>query len=222
MSWRAAKSIDKLRKQINALYPNRDKKSDGIVGDTSHKARKSSHNPDKRGAVRAWDCTHNIEQGVDCREFLKALLKNPDKRLWYIIFNSKIYNVKDGFQPRPYSGLNAHKHHLHISVSDNPDLYDNDSDWILNFSEIPNNSTNQPTQPTISAVSKPSEIGLGAKGDNVKAIQIALVAHGFLAQSQCDGLFGKKTEQALQRFQHANNLIADGICGANTRKALGI
>lgn len=216
MSWRVAKSLNKLLAQLNAIYPTRPKISDGSVGDLKHSQRASDHNPNSKGVVQARDFTHD-KATLDCNKLCDALLESKDKRIKYIIWNKFIYNVKHGFAKRPYTGANAHSHHLHLSVSDNPELYDNDSDWNLNFSATP---TKPQTQPTISATAP--EIGLGAKGENVKVIQIALVAQGFLAQSQADGVFGKKTEQALQRFQLANNLIGDGIVGAQTRSKLGI
>ena len=65
-------------------------------------------------------------------------------------------------------------------------------------------------------------IQLGAKGDLVRDLQTALVEVGFMAKSQIDGDFGKKTEQALQRFQLQNGLTADGIAGKDTYKKLGL
>ena len=45
----------KLRKQVDKAFPGRDKRSDGWIGDRAHQARKSDHNPDRRGFVHAID-----------------------------------------------------------------------------------------------------------------------------------------------------------------------
>ena len=61
-----------LRAQINDRFPNRDKSSDGWVGDTRHQAnagwgtngRGSYHNPDPNGIVHAIDIDENLGEGT--------------------------------------------------------------------------------------------------------------------------------------------------------------
>ncbi len=50
-----AANLAGLRREINAHWPHRDKKSDGWIGDSAHQGRKSDHNPDDRGVVHAID-----------------------------------------------------------------------------------------------------------------------------------------------------------------------
>ena len=56
----------------------------------------------------------------------------------------------------------------------------------------------------------------GSTGDEVKKLQTAL---GFTGKD-VDGVFGKKTQQAVINYQKANKLTADGIAGKNTQGKL--
>jgi hypothetical protein len=52
-----------LRDQVDAKFINRDKSSDGWIGNSEHAARASFHNPDKRGWVFALDIDENFGVG---------------------------------------------------------------------------------------------------------------------------------------------------------------
>lgn len=57
----------------------------------------------------------------------------------------------------------------------------------------------------------------GSKGDDVKALQEALLILGYaLPKYGADGSFGDETLAALQAFQNACSLTVDGICGTAT------
>jgi hypothetical protein len=133
MNWRPAKSILKLRDQINAMYPNRDKTSDGIIGDTAHSARKSDHNPNGAGVVTAIDIDKDLDSTnpLAMKEFIIRLQDSFDPRIKYIIFDGQITVKGDIHKWKPYHGANSHKHHCHISVSSNAALYDSDKDWKI-------------------------------------------------------------------------------------------
>ena len=57
----------------------------------------------------------------------------------------------------------------------------------------------------------------GSKGDAVRALQILLIGHGYsCGKYGVDGDFGGATLAALEKFQKANGLDADGIAGPKT------
>ncbi|HEY9584417.1 MAG TPA: peptidoglycan-binding protein, partial [Candidatus Paceibacterota bacterium] len=59
----------------------------------------------------------------------------------------------------------------------------------------------------------------GARGDQVRDLQILLLSQGF-NPGPIDGIFGPKTCSSLKQFQSANSLIADCIVGPKTQKVL--
>lgn len=71
------------------------------------------------------------------------------------------------------------------------------------------------SRPAIDAV-----IGLNDRGEQVRVVQNKLAELGFLSKSEIDGIFGAKSKVAVEKFQAANNLDADGIVGAKTREKL--
>ena len=59
------------------------------------------------------------------------------------------------------------------------------------------------------------------RGDDVKMLQKALEDHGF-SPGKIDGIFGKRTQKAVRRFQKSAGITADGIAGPKTFEALGL
>lgn len=63
-------------------------------------------------------------------------------------------------------------------------------------------------------------VKLGDKGTKVKQLQTALNAAKFNLKGKVDGIFGKDTLQALERFQSVHCNPIDGIYGVKSRSAL--
>lgn len=61
----------------------------------------------------------------------------------------------------------------------------------------------------------------GSTGHEVRQVQTALKQQGYYTGS-VDGIYGSRTQAAVRKFQAARGLTVDGICGANTLRALGI
>ena len=141
IQWRVAKSLEKLRAKVNAIAPGRNKDSDGGIGDASHAARNSDHNPwvdfdGVRGVVTARDFTHDPAGGCNAGVLAEQFRAGRDPRIKYIIWNRQIANSSSigGAEPwawRPYGGANPHNHHVHISVKSDRGNYDSEADWNI-------------------------------------------------------------------------------------------
>lgn len=110
MAPRVAESLEQLRRQLNQMAPNRSKASDGALGDAAHAARKSDHNPDAGGVIRARDFTHDPGGGLDCNWLARTLIASGDPRIRYIIWNTRIW------QNGVWKDSKGHTQHLHLSV----------------------------------------------------------------------------------------------------------
>lgn len=201
-NWRVAKSLETLREQVNKAHPKRSKAADGTIGDAAHAKTKSEHNPDQYGIVRALDITHDPKNGVDARALANTLLASHDPRILYIISDHRIgssYEIGGvgAWKWRAYSGADPHTGHLHISVV--PDARaDSTKAWAIAPAKAPE------SHPVLRE---------GSKGTAVKLLQRILGVRQ-------DGVFGPITEAAVRRYQHAAHLVADGIVGPMTWKAL--
>lgn len=125
------KAGQQLREQIDDLYMERSRKSDGWIGDTRHSARKSDHNPDKNGIVRALDITSDLgthpEEAHALVEKIRKCAKRGDKRIKYLIFDGRISSPILNWKWRKYKGVNPHRHHFHVSFTT---LGDKDGSWF--------------------------------------------------------------------------------------------
>jgi hypothetical protein len=94
MKPRLSKAAIQLREQFDDNFSDRDRTSDGWIGDSRHSARKSDHNPDEQGWVRAIDVDRDLSGKAkpdlmpDVADQLRILAKS-DKRISYIIFAGK-------------------------------------------------------------------------------------------------------------------------------------
>lgn len=154
MAWRIAESLLQLRKQINAAYPNRDKRSDGGIGDAKHASRNSDHNPwfkDKNGIgiVSAIDIDEDLAPDIHSIEaIVSAIRASKDPRVKYIIYEKRITVPGSNLQKwKAYHGANPHDHHAHISVNSDPKLYDSAKAWNLDLPKI--SAATQLEQPAV-------------------------------------------------------------------------
>lgn len=175
-NWRLGKSLEQLRKQVNAASPKRSKVSDGSIGDTSHQGRGSAsdHNPNAQGVVCAIDITHDPDHNVDGGDLSLALIEDP--RVKYIIFSSQIWKARTG-KWEPYRGPNKHRQHVHVSV--NPESIDDVKKWPwppvpVKFEEHTLNALPVPQTPPIEVSAEDTATPAAAKPDNPTPQNITL------------------------------------------------
>lgn len=117
---RLCKAGVQLREQIDDAFPDRDRRSDGWIGDRRHSARVSDHNPTSKGIVRALDIDADLRshkaEAYDLADQLRILAKS-DKRIKYIIFAGKIASKKSLWRWVKYRGINPHHTHIHFSFT---------------------------------------------------------------------------------------------------------
>jgi hypothetical protein len=118
------KAGQQLREQFDDTYEDRDRRSDGWIGDLRHSTRPSDHNPDpKTGVVRAIDVDKDVHRYSkpdlmpDIADQLRRAAKRGEKRISYIIFQGKIASSRMGWRWRKYRGSNPHNMHCHISFT---------------------------------------------------------------------------------------------------------
>ena len=118
-----------LREQFDDSFPDRDRRSDGWIGDLRHSARPSDHNPDREtGIVRAIDVDRDVHKSgkpdlmPDIADQIRLAAKAGEKRVSYSIFAGRIASSRMGWRWRPYKGSNPHNHHLHVSFTKTGDI----------------------------------------------------------------------------------------------------
>lgn len=130
------KPLVNLRSQLNTRFSDRDKASDGWIGDYQHQTGTSGHNPDDTagGGNAEWEGDADSVQDVraidvdkDLRDvygwtmerfiqwFIGRLREGEFQNIRYVIFNKRIWHRRDGFATHEYTGSNPHDKHAHFS-----------------------------------------------------------------------------------------------------------
>lgn len=230
MTWRVANSLNVLLRQLNAAYPNRDKSSDGSIGDAEHASRSSDHNPwvhDGNGQpiVTARDFT-NDNPYLDSHKLALALVASKDDRIKYIIDHNKICSGTGQKQTawawRPYPtppNRNPHDHHVHVSVKEQQKYFDDERPWDLSgMGSVPQTDAGAP--PPIPKPNRYAILRIKSTGSEVSRLQSLLNSKMPTVKLVVDSEFGPATEKAVKAFQQSKGLVSDGVVGVYTWKAL--
>lgn len=115
-TYHLAPALVRLRDEIDARWPQRDRTSDGWIGDAAHQQGASDHNPDADNrSVNALDID---KDGVDMAVIIDCFERHPSAHYW--ICNRQIADRDDGWRRRPYTGSNPHDKHGHLSIKHGP------------------------------------------------------------------------------------------------------
>jgi hypothetical protein len=135
-SWRLNDALTRWRAAVDVRYPDRDRTTDGTIGDPAHAARDSDHNPDADGTVDAWDMDVDVngpgKPYAAAVEALKAVWEaHPAARYW--IHNDQIAHRNDGWRRRPYNPDNPdrNKHIKHVHWNSNQATETSTAPWII-------------------------------------------------------------------------------------------
>lgn len=224
MPYRDCRASQALLQAVNTRWPNRDKASDGWIGDAAHASRSSDHNPwivvNGWGVVRARDIDKDGIDAAWLAEELRKMGAARDPRLiggGYVIFNRRI--TKPDFSGwQVYNGSNPHTSHIHVSFSRNEAGFDSTSPWANILVARPHPPVTKPV-PAWPPLPRGHYFGhyngpvashggwsyvkhrrWTSENDWVKAIQNRLNQKGYNAGTP-DGVFGNATVAAVRRFQ---------------------
>lgn len=229
MDWRLAKSLIQLRAELDTIYPKRDRSSDGSIGDAAHASRTSDHNPwvhdhNEQPIVTAIDIDKDIGPGFVSRDLAEWLRQRRDPRIKYAISNGQMFssygnNARKAWEWGVYTGSNAHKEHMHLSVLDREPLFDSQTPW--NIISIKSKQPTQPAEPVKPAPpAAPIQPGvratlrLGSAGEDVKYLQ------RMLGKLSVDGDFGPNTRNSVKAFQKRAGIDQSGVVDQPTWAAL--
>jgi murein L,D-transpeptidase YcbB/YkuD len=223
--WKLVKAGVTLREQLNEKYPNRDKRSDGALGNSSHQARVSDHNRDENGWVKAIDIDENFgpgwQKGTTAKKFADQLIKlaregKDGGRLKYVVYENRIASGTYRDQYWVWRKGNwGHTKHIHVSFTDKAERDGSKFNLEIFKNEKPETDVGHlaaEAQKTVTGMPFPGVnfVRYGKTNDYVKAMQAQLIAKGFKIKAGPTGNYFQQTEKAVKDFYKSVGLTSDG------------
>lgn len=197
-SWTLVPCLVVLREEFDTLAPNRDKSSDGSIGDSAHASSSSDHNPDETGAtpyedadnineVHAIDVDANLNlSGWTMTRAVNIIVERHrvgvDDRLQNVIYNKKVWSRSWGWTEREYTGSNPHDGHAHFSSRYTLAEETDERPWGLLKENMMNHLPRK-----------------GDEGESVKYWQYVLTRIGY-PNLVADGDYGSATAAAIKDY----------------------
>lgn len=219
MAWVLTRGLTTWREEINAVFPDRDRASDGAIGDQAHSSGTSGHNPDRTGRaeyrdgdaldeVRAIDVDRDLvpESGDDWMLRVIRFVVEKARRGEYVPFRYIIYcpaggrptiwHKSSGWAARNYTGANRHDKHAHFSG----DWSERGDSWTgtLGIAALREDEGDD-----MYPVTKSSPKG------HIEYQQYRLAELGFYT-GEIDGDYGAKTTAAVRAYRQANTTADAG------------
>jgi peptidoglycan hydrolase-like protein with peptidoglycan-binding domain len=207
-----AANLATLRREIDARWPGRDRRSDGWIGDAAHQSRASDHNPDARGVVHALDVD---KDGIDPTALVRRAIGHPT--VHYVIFNRTIWTRDNDFRSRRYTGDNPHTGHVHVSGLRGRSHENNGTPWGIATGPIPSAPVPRPQAPIGSRTLRLSNPRL--HGHDVRFVQ------RFIGERECgpvDGVYGPLTAAGVRWYQAMRGIATTGVCDPTTFRHMGV
>lgn len=212
-SWELTIGLTTVTAEFNTVFPNRDKTSDGSIGDQAHQGSKSGHNPDRTGnaeykdgdaknEVRAKDLDKDLRSSVTMEQVVQYLVRRARAGIYvpfrYLIYNGRIWSRTDGWKTRTYTGSNKHTQHLHLS-GDYTQTADNWRGTLGLASLMGQGGGSLPGGDWMFCKH-------GDKGEHVRYLQYRLQNVGFpVGSTGADGDYGDNTAKALAAAVKSHN-----------------
>ena len=192
----------------------------GWIGDASHQAECSDHNPDVKGVVHAIDVMVTGDRAAAVVR--ECLLHSGD--LQYVIHNRVIWSASTSWQPRAYTGSNPHTDHVHVSGKHGTSNGNSSTCTGYDLAAQASNPAFNPCAAPPPLGHAPGSRQLDLETPHLTGADVVFVQKfiGPAKAGAADGDFGPNTRDGVLWYQRMRGITADGVVGPNTWAQMGV